>query len=181
MCSANLKQGDTDTSASTGTLGAKAISVPQIQALPERGEGGVDVMVHSEISHRSRPKPDAADVRSYAAMRAQCPNNLKNLQTYIAGTSRRIARTAERYRALSTTDFDHIIHVGIPLGKNVRTESSFAESAALPKIDNIKGRGFLQKGFLLRFQRPDSADSKAILIRYEWLSARLRPTPHSRG
>jgi len=55
MCPANLKQGDTDTSASTGTLGAKAISVPQIQALPERGEGGVDVMVHSEISHRSRP------------------------------------------------------------------------------------------------------------------------------
>ncbi|KYM87987.1 hypothetical protein ALC53_03205 [Atta colombica] len=42
--------------------------------------------------------------------------------------------------------FDHIyvIYMGVPLGENVRTESSFAEFAALPK-NNIKGR-FLQRG-----------------------------------
>ncbi|KYN45073.1 hypothetical protein ALC56_00547 [Trachymyrmex septentrionalis] len=58
------------------------------------------------------------------------------------------SNAAERY---SATDLCTVRHVGVPLGENVRTEPSFAESAALPKIRHMKSRGFLQRGFLLRF------------------------------
>jgi len=107
------------------------------------------VTMRPEKSFPAEHQPDAAI--SYAG--TMRPNNFKRSQI----PCRRYQSTyRENGRTLSSatrpaTDFDYVIHVGIPLGENVQTEPNFVESTALPKIDNIKGRGCLQRGFLLRF------------------------------
>jgi len=85
--------------------------------------------------------------------------------------------TAERYPA---TDICIIMHVGVPLGENIRIE--LCRICGTAKNLSYKRPDFYKRGFLFWFLLDDSTDLITILIRYEHFSAaRIRLTSCSGG
>ena len=128
------------------------------KALSHIGFSVYVVMMRPRKTHRSRP--NISWMPLYYMQRCGRGGPVfkkyffKNRKQF-AGTSRSSVRTIERCQVLPRDRYLTVMHVRIPLGGNIRTEPSFAESATLPKIHHIKSRGFSQRGFFLLRLLPD--------------------------